>query len=123
MIMALEGEGKEDPDLIRAVSGLGDGCGFSNETCGILTGASCFISWYAGKGSDDEKASKAWLPMLQDLGDWFKTEVEKKHGGTRCKDISGDIVGKAELKQICGPLLYKTYIRTNEILMSYGFMT
>ena len=34
MILALESEGKEDPDLIRAVGGLNGGLGFSGRTCG-----------------------------------------------------------------------------------------
>ena len=76
MALALEREGKNDPDLIRAVGGLGDGCGFLNETCGILTGSACMLSWYAGKGYGDEEVSGKLLPMLQDLGDWFEKEID-----------------------------------------------
>ena len=39
MVLALEQEGRQNPDLVRAMSGLGDGCGFFQETCGIMTGA------------------------------------------------------------------------------------
>ena len=39
MILALDREGRENPDLVRAMSGLGDGCGFFKETCGIMTAA------------------------------------------------------------------------------------
>jgi hypothetical protein len=28
MVLALEQEGSENPELVRAMSGLGDGCGF-----------------------------------------------------------------------------------------------
>ena len=40
--------------MVRAMSGLGDGCGFFKETCGIMTAAAARLSWYAGKGSDEE---------------------------------------------------------------------
>ncbi|MBU0734892.1 MAG: C-GCAxxG-C-C family protein [Proteobacteria bacterium] len=97
------------------------GCGFFNETCGILTGASCLLSWYAGKGTDHEQQSEKLLPMLQELGDWFGNEIDGKYRSTRCKDIVGDLVGTPDGKQICGRLLLKTYGKTNEILKSYGF--
>jgi C_GCAxxG_C_C family probable redox protein len=121
MKIAHEREGKENPDLIRAMFGLGDGCGFSHETCGILTGSACLLSWYAGMGSDDEKVSKKLLPMLQDLGDWFEGEIKGRFKSSRCKDIVGDIVGTPEGQQICGRLLLKTYAKVYEILESYNF--
>lgn len=121
--LTLEREGKDNPDLIRSLSGLGNGCGFFNETCGILTGAACVISWYAGKGTEDEKEPEKLLPMLQDLNDWFNKEINGKYRSTRCRDIVGDLVGTAEGKQICGGILINTYIKANEILESYGFLS
>ena len=50
MILALESEGKEDPDLIRAMSGLNGGLGFSGRVCGALTGGCCFLGCFCGKG-------------------------------------------------------------------------
>ncbi len=122
MSLALEQEDQQNPDLIRAMSGLGDGCGFFNETCGILTGSACRLSWYAGKGSDREKASEKYLPMLQDLGEWFEEQVGGKYNSTRCRDIVGDKVGTQEGMHTCGRLLLMTHVRTNEILASYGFI-
>lgn len=122
MKIAQEREGKENSDLIRAMFGLGDGCGFGHETCGILTGSACMLSWYAGMEPDDETVSKKLLPMLQDLGDWFEGEIKGRFKSTRCKDIVGDIVGTPKGKQICGRLLLKTYAKANQILKSYGFI-
>lgn len=121
--LTLEREGKKNSDLIRSVSGLGNGCGFFNETCGILTGAACVISWYAGKGTEDETESDKLLPMLQELNDWFNKEIEAKYQGTRCKNIAGDLVGTTEAKQICGGLLFNAFYKTSEILKSYGFIS
>ena len=122
MILTLQQEGKENPGLIRAMSGLGDGCGFFKETCGIMTGAVSILSWYAGKGSDTEKESDKLLPMLQDFGEWFRQEIGEKYNGTRCQDIAGDLVGTPEVKQICGAIVFQSFGKVNEILASYEFI-
>jgi len=121
MKLALDKEGKENPDLIRSMYGLGDGCGFMNETCGILAGTACLLSWYATEKTGSEIPSDAILPMLQELKDSFEEAIEGKYTSTRCKDIVGDLAGSPEKKFICGPLLLQTYGRTREILQSYGF--
>ena len=43
LIMGLEAQGKSNPDLIRSMSGLAGGLGFTGDTCGALTGGA-FIS-------------------------------------------------------------------------------
>ena len=121
MILAMQREGKENPGLVRAMSGLGDGCGFFNETCGGMTGAASMLAWYAGKGADGEEESEKLLPMLQDIGDWFRQEIGAKYSGTRCKDIAGGLVGTPECKQICGGIIFQTYNKVNEILESNDF--
>ena len=121
MILALQQAGQENPDLVRAMSGLGDGCGFFNETCGIMTGAASLLGWYAGKGADGEEESEKLLPMLQDLDDWFQQEIGAKYSGTRCKDIAGELVGTPECKQICGGIILQTYTKLDEILAANGF--
>ena len=77
MALFLEQEKKENPDLLRAMAGLGDGCGFFNETCGIMTGGASVLAFYRGKGSDNEIESDHLLPMLEDLGDWFAGKPKK----------------------------------------------
>lgn len=121
MILALEQEGRENPDLVRAMSGLGDGCGFFKETCGIMTGAASILAWHAGKGADDETESEKLLPMLEDLGDWFQGEIAGKYNGTRCNEIVGDRVGTDDGKQICGSIIFQTFGRVNAILAENGF--
>ena len=121
MVLALEQEGRENPDLVRAMSGLGDGCGFFRETCGILTGAASILAWYAGKGADDETESEKLLPMLEELNEWFGEEIAAKYAGTRCLEIVGDRVGTEEGKQICGSIIFQTFGKVNEILEENGF--
>jgi hypothetical protein len=121
MVLALEQEGRENADLVRAMSGLGDGCGFFRETCGIMTGAASILAWYAGKGADDEEESQKLLPMLEELGDWFRQEIGAKYTGTRCNEIVGDLVGTDDGKQICGSIIFQTFGKVNEILVSNDF--
>jgi C_GCAxxG_C_C family probable redox protein len=121
MILALEQENRENPDLVRAMSGLGDGCGFFKETCGIMTGAASILAWHAGKGADDEKESEKLLPMLEELGDWFGETIAAKYNSTRCNDIVGDLVGTDDGKQICGSIIFQTFGKVNEILAENGF--
>ena len=54
LIIGLEAQGKENPDVVRAMSGLVGGLGFCGKTCGALTGGACLIGLYAGKGAADE---------------------------------------------------------------------
>jgi hypothetical protein len=119
--LALEGEGKSNPDLIRSMAGLGDGCGFQNETCGLVTGAACLLAWYSRKDSDDEIPSETLLLMLQDLDQWFENEIGGNFKSTRCKDIVGELSVTQEGKLICGRLLLATHSKSNDILMSHGF--
>jgi hypothetical protein len=121
MVLALEQEGRENSELVRAMSGLGDGCGFFQETCGIMTGAASILAWYAGKGADDEKESEKLLPMLEDLGDWFRQEIGARYAGTRCNEIVGDRVGTPDGKQICGSIIFQTFGKVNEILAYNDF--
>jgi len=121
MILTLEQEGRENPDLVRAMSGLGDGCGFFRETCGILTAAASILAWHAGKGADDEEESEKLLPMLEDLGDWFRQEIAANYSGTRCNEIVGDRIGTPDGKQICGSIIFQTFGKVNELLASYDF--
>jgi C_GCAxxG_C_C family probable redox protein len=122
MILALDQEAREHPDLVRAMSGLGDGCGFFKETCGIMTAAAAILSWYAGKGSDSETESEKLLLMLEELGDWFQDEISEKYQGTRCEDIVGDLVGTEEGKQICGGIIFQTNNKINQILADNNFL-
>ena len=122
MLLALEQENKENSDLIKAISGLGDGCGFAKESCGILTGSACILALHAGKGGEHEEQNEKLLPMLQELGEWFESHIKGKYKSTKCNDIVGELAGTPKGKKICGSLLYDTYNKTNDILQAYGFV-
>ena len=86
LILALEAEGKENPDLIRAMGGLNGGIGNSGDVCGAMTGGACFLSYFAGKGEADEIEHEACSDMIRQLYDWFRTYTAE-YGGCTCRCI------------------------------------
>ncbi len=121
MMLSLDREGKEKPELVRAMSGLGDGCGFFDETCGIMTSGASVLSLYGGKGMDIEEESEKLLLMLQEYGDWFQNEIGKTYNGTKCRDIAGDLIGTPDVKEICGGIIFQANAKMKEIISAYGF--
>ena len=72
-VMALEAQRRENPELVRAMTGLlsGMGCG---KICGALTGGCCILGMYAGKGSEDSNADPRLQAMLERFVEWFEVE-------------------------------------------------
>jgi len=120
ILLALEARGEQNPALVRAAAGLAYGCGTGKGTCGVLTGGSCVIALFAGKGSDEEQESEKFLLMLQDLSDWFSDHVGSQYGGIECQAILGE-EGPAAARQKCGAILAETYAKVMEILVSNDF--
>ena len=53
MIMTLETIGEENPQLVKALGGLGGGIGYCGDTCGCLTGgADSIFPWQPGTGGE-----------------------------------------------------------------------
>ena len=118
LILGLEAQGESNPDLVRAMGGLANGCGFSGGPCGTLTGAACLLSLYAGKGTDDEYADDNLTYMLRDLGEWFTGTYGSRYGGTTCEAIVGD---STEMRQRCGAIVAETYAKVIELLTAGGY--
>jgi C_GCAxxG_C_C family probable redox protein len=90
MIMALDAQGKTNPDLVRAMSGLLGGVGFCGKICGTLTGGACMIGLYAGKGTPEEEPDSHLYLMMSELVEWFEKEYKSQYGGINCSDILQD---------------------------------
>lgn len=118
LTLALEAQGKTNDDLIRAVGGLANGCGFSGGSCGALTGAACLLSLYAGKGKDDEDQDESLTELLRDLGVWFSRTYGDRYGGITCEAIVGD---RTEMRQRCAAIVAETYAKTMELLAASGY--
>ncbi|ABK99162.1 DVU_1555 family C-GCAxxG-C-C protein [Pelobacter propionicus] len=118
MIMVLEAQGKQNPDLISALGGLANGSGFSGGFCGCLTGAACLLALFAGKGSDDEYEDERLMHMTRDLEGWFEKTFGSRFGGVTCQAIVGD---RSEVRQRCGSVVAETYHKVLEILAASGY--
>ncbi len=87
--LALEAQGKENPGLVSAMTGLtgGMGCG---KTCGALTGGCCVLGLYAGKDSAERNADERLQAMLSRFVEWFEAEYTARYGSTDCAGIVQD---------------------------------
>ena len=118
LMLGLECQGKSNPDLVRAMGGLANGCGFAGGPCGALTGGACLLTLYAGKGSDDECQDENLVHMLLDLGAWFTRTYGSRYGDTSCETIVGD---RSEMRQRCGAIVAETYAKVIELLIAGGY--
>jgi C_GCAxxG_C_C family probable redox protein len=117
--MGLTRRGTENPDLIRAVSGLAGGIGFSGEVCGALTGGACLLALYSGRGASEEVEDPRMRMMIQDLMDWFSAKYGDVRGGIRCREITGD--DPANVASRCPRIVWAVYAKAKSLLEEHGF--
>jgi C_GCAxxG_C_C family probable redox protein len=120
--LALDEEGTENTDLIKAVNGLCKGIGGSQKTCGVLTGGIGVLGLYAGKGSEREYAKEDFAVMINEFTEWFTDTFES----TECVDLIGitnfeDVTSNQSYQIKCGDILVKSYTKIQEILEEYDY--
>ncbi len=120
LLLGLEARGAQNPDLIRAMNGLGGGLGFSGKICGALTGGVCLLSLYTGRGKPEEEAHDRFLLMICELVDWFEDTIGHTHGGINCQDIIGEDLKTKTINPKCGNIVTATYEKVREILELNG---
>jgi C_GCAxxG_C_C family probable redox protein len=116
MALALKRQGKEEPNLIRAMGGLIVGVGYTGKICGALTGGACLISLYAGRGRVDEKEHPKLWPMIEGFVEWFESEVGENKGIIDCDKILEREGATSPGPEICGPIVVKAYRKAIAIL-------
>lgn len=121
MKLALDAEGTENPDLMKAMQGLCMGVGGLQKTCGVLTGGLAIIGLYAGKGKDDEQPHPDYFNMVDEYIGWFESEF----GSTDCEDIIGactmaEYKSNQDLLLKCGDTLKKCYEMIQQLLSDYN---
>ncbi len=119
LFMGLEAQGKSNPDLIRAMSGLAGGLGFTGDTCGALTGGACLLGLYAGRGTPEEQEDEKLNLMVSELVDWFSEEYGKLYGGIRCEIILGDDPGNRTAR--CPNMVLGVYEKVKTLVSENGF--
>lgn len=120
LLLGLEARGKTNPDLVRAMTGLGGGLGFAGKNCGALTGGVCLLSLYAGRGTAEEREHDQFLLMVEELVQWFEEETGQAHGGINCAEIIGDDLANKTVAPRCGSIVSGTYTKVREILTANG---
>ena len=117
--LALDLQGKDNPDLVAAMHGLAGGLGFVGETCGALTGGACMIGLYAGKGRPADDDDPRLNFMVTDLVQWFKDGFGREYGSLRCADIlAGDPNARATR---CPLMVQGTFQKAKELLVANGY--
>lgn len=119
LIMGLELQEKNNPELVRAMAGLAGGLGFSGKNCGVLTGAACLLGLYAGRGNLEERENRMLNIMIQELVVWFEERFGKAYGGINCHDILQDDPWNRVTR--CPKLIIDTYLKVRELLTENDF--
>lgn len=114
--LALEDMGLENAQLIRAMGGLCEGMG-QGEICGVITGAACVLSLYAGKGTAEEEMLAALPAMLTDFMAWFRGR-SSSWGGIRCEDIT--LASGGRNRETCGNIMLEARTTLLGILDAHG---
>jgi C_GCAxxG_C_C family probable redox protein len=119
LMMGLEYDGREDPDLIRAMGGLCGGLGGSGEACGALTGACCLLGLFLSKGEAGETADPDCRAIIALFVDWFRGEaVSDCAGCLACRDILKGDQGRRQT--VCPGLIHRCYEKAMSMLAEHG---
>ena len=87
--LLVQAQGREVPDLVRALHGLCHGIGQSGGPCGLLTGGACVLALLAGKGAEGEEPHPMLTPLLNDYAGWFyeRTAESAEPDPVACGDL------------------------------------
>lgn len=118
LILAMELEEKENPDLVRAMGGLNGGLGFRGELCGALTGGCCMLSYFLGKGEPEEMEDPGTNEILGEFVQWFDQTIGAQYAGCNCHDIlEGNPANKM---QRCPEIVEQVFQKCFELLQEHG---
>ena len=117
--LALDLQGKDNPDLVAAMHGLAGGLGFVGETCGALTGGACVLGLYAGRARPEDDDDPRLSFMITDLVQWFKNGYGQEYGGLRCADILQGIPNAQAAR--CPRMVQGTLQKVKELLVANGY--
>lgn len=116
--LALEAQGKQNQDLLRAMSGLLGGM-HSGKTCGALTGGCCMLGLYAGWGTPDAAQDERLSAMLNEFVEWFESEYTQRYGGVQCAEIVHDDMRNKLAR--CPGIVAESLARLKEILAEHHY--
>lgn len=118
--LALEDEGTQNDDLVKAAQGLCRGVADTQHTCGVVSGGIGVLGLYSAKGSDQESAKEDFKQMVDEYYTWFETEFNS----TQCLDLIGKrdfTSGDSSYQSTCAQMVQKGYQKVYEILLEHGY--
>lgn len=110
--LALDAEGKENPELIEAVRGLCGGFAWSGGPCGALSGGACLLS-LLGRGLDISEREE----LVAEFHRWFAGRTAP-FGGEDCNDITGG--DRGNMFSVCPGVIIDSYEKCVELLAERG---
>lgn len=120
--MALEDQGRSNPDLMRAMAGLGMGCGTGQATCGVLTGAACVLGLMVMAGIQEPGPAPVLSSMLTQLHQWFPAAAETPPDKVSCAAVLGPEPTTASLHK-CSVLVAAAYDKIMEMMKNYEMLS
>ena len=110
--LALDAEGKENPELIEAVRGLCGGFAWSGGPCGALSGGACLLS-LLGRGLEISEREE----LVAEFHRWFAGRTAQ-FGGEDCDDITGG--DRGNMFSVCPGVIIDSYEKCVELLAERG---
>jgi hypothetical protein len=114
--LALEAQGHDNPDLVRAMSGLALGMG-RGLNCGSLSGGCCILGLYGGRANDGEQVHPRFDLMIEQFSAWFVDAMGEKYGGVNCQEIIN--FDPKLMQQRCPGLILESWRKIKEILAEH----
>ena len=119
IILALDAQGKSNPDLVRAMKGLYGGMGNCGKICGTLTGGACLLALYAAKGTPEEQEDSRLNTMINELVGWFEQECRTRFKtGINCSEILEHDDNNRKTR--CPQIVLATFEKAREILAAHN---
>ena len=110
--LALDAEGKENPELVQAVRGLCGGFAWSGGPCGALSGGACLLS-LLGRGLEISEREE----LVAEFHRWFAGRTAQ-FGGEDCNDITGG--DRGNMFSVCPGVIIDSYEKCVELLAERG---
>lgn len=124
VLLALQTTGEENPALVRAMWGFCQGMG--GGLCGLLTGGTAALSYFAGHGGAEDEAHPMAAALLDDYVGWFN-ERTSVYGGNTCERVGTALLGQVPTREggvpdmtRCGDLLAECWEKILELCAAYG---
>ena len=119
LLLAMEMSGEENSGVVRAMSALNEGMCGTGRLCGCLTGGSCLLAYFAGKGLDaEEMEHPAFRKMVADFSAWFEEAWAQPFGGANCDDILEDNAANRMIR--CPEIVQSSFEKCLELLEENG---